>query len=27
VDTQILEGEDRLKHLLIGQGLEAGGDG
>jgi tetraacyldisaccharide 4'-kinase len=27
VDTQILEGEDRLKHLLIGQGLKAGGDG
>ena len=27
VDTQILEGEDRLKHLLVGQGLEARGDG
>jgi tetraacyldisaccharide 4'-kinase len=27
LDTQILEGEDRLKHLLIGQGPEARGDG
>lgn len=27
LETQILEGEDRLKQLLIGEGLEARGDG